>query len=125
VLTDSRSQPSRAKRISEKDENAGLRLDRWPSKSLTVACRHCRREITCAVAELAQTFNRIGISALLGVSSWIAATSACGAKAVARSPIARRVKFGPRKRTPIGLISAPVRSLRLGIEFRRNVAELL
>ena len=58
VLTDPRTSLPAAKRLSEKHENANLRLDRCPAKSLTFRCQRCGSQATVTLAELMDTFGR-------------------------------------------------------------------
>ena len=58
VLTDPRTALPAAKRLSEKHENADLRLDRCPAKFLTFRCQWCGAEAKVALAELIATFGR-------------------------------------------------------------------
>jgi hypothetical protein len=58
VLADRRLRRSSAKALSEKDENAGQRLDRLPVKSLTFSCAWCGQRTAIKVAELIRMFGR-------------------------------------------------------------------
>jgi hypothetical protein len=58
VLADRRLRRSTAKSLSEKDEDAGQRLDRLPVKSLTFSCEWCGQHATLKVAELIRMFGR-------------------------------------------------------------------
>jgi hypothetical protein len=58
VLADRRLRRSSAKALSEKDENAGQRLDRLPVKSLTFSCAWCGQRTVIKVAELIRMFGR-------------------------------------------------------------------
>jgi hypothetical protein len=57
ILTDRRLTRSTAKMLSGRDEDARLRLDRCPAKSLTFSCRWCGERSTLTIAELARTFG--------------------------------------------------------------------
>jgi hypothetical protein len=57
VLTDRRSRTPLAKKLSEKNLNAGLRLDRCPAKSLTFSCTRCGESVTVKTSELIRTFG--------------------------------------------------------------------
>jgi len=57
VLMDRRLRPPSALRLPAKSEDARLRLDRMPCKSLTFTCAHCRQTATFPVAELMRTFG--------------------------------------------------------------------
>jgi hypothetical protein len=57
VLTDRRLRPSSEKKLHEKNEDARLRLDRLPCKSLTFSCKYCRHEINLTIAELIKAFG--------------------------------------------------------------------
>ena len=58
VLADRRLRRSAAKSLSEKDEDAGQRLDHLPVKSLTFSCEWCGQCATLKVAELIAMFGR-------------------------------------------------------------------
>jgi len=58
VLADRRLRRSSAKALSEKDQNAGQRLDRLPVKSLTFSCAWCGQRTVIKVAELIRMFGR-------------------------------------------------------------------
>jgi hypothetical protein len=58
VLADRRLRRSSAKALSEKDDNAGQRLDRLPVKSLTFSCVWCGQRTVIKVAELIRMFGR-------------------------------------------------------------------
>jgi hypothetical protein len=58
VLADRRLRRSTAKSLSDKDEDAGQRLDRLPVKSLTFSCEWCGQRATLKVAELIAMFGR-------------------------------------------------------------------
>jgi hypothetical protein len=57
VLTDRRLRPSSEKKLYEKSEDAKLRLDRLPCRSLTFSCKYCRQEIKLTIAELIKTLG--------------------------------------------------------------------
>jgi hypothetical protein len=58
VLADRRLRRSAAKSLSEKDEDAGQRLDHLPVKSLTFSCKWCGQCATLKVGELIAMFGR-------------------------------------------------------------------
>ena len=57
VLMDRRLRPSSEKKLYEKGEDARLRLDRLPCKSLTFSCKYCRQEITVSISDLIKAFG--------------------------------------------------------------------
>jgi hypothetical protein len=58
VLADRRLRRSAAKPLSDKDEDAGQRLDRLPVKSLTFSCEWCGQRARLKIAELIAMFGR-------------------------------------------------------------------
>ena len=58
VLADRRLRRSAAKRLPEKDEDAGQRLDHLPVNSLTFSCEWCGQRATLKVARLIAMFGR-------------------------------------------------------------------
>ena len=58
VLADRPLRRSAAKSLSDKDEDAGQRLDHLPVKSLTFSCEWCGQRATVKVAELIAMFGR-------------------------------------------------------------------
>jgi hypothetical protein len=58
VLRDRRLKRSAAKSLSDKDEDAGQRLDQLPVKSLTFSCEWCGQRATLKVGELIAMFGR-------------------------------------------------------------------